>query len=62
MLLVDAKQFDQQQDGVIFSQVVPFAPSGERLHEVIIKVVLFRVWHRRYLGGNRRSAAASISA
>ena len=63
MFLMNPKEFDEQQRGIIFAQLVLFAPMGDGLREFLVEVGrLFLVVRAHCLAGSSRSAADSISA
>src|SRR2546430_17599606 len=62
MALMDAKQFDQQQYRLVFSQAMPLAPCDDGLHEFLVEIALVCLRHSRHFVGSNKSAADSISA
>ena len=62
MTLVNPKQLDQEQYRLVFSQAMPLAPCDDGLHEFLVEISLVCLRHTRYLVGNNKSEADSISA
>src|SRR5437879_12831141 len=61
MALMDAKQFDQQQYRLVFSQAMPLAPCDDGLHEFLVDVALVCLRHPRYCVGQQESVASPIT-
>jgi len=62
MPLVDTKQLDQEQYGIVFSKAVLLAPCGDGLLEFLLEIAWRLVWHGNHFVGKSNSAADSISA